>query len=52
MCAYFHRISRRLNFKLKYESKKGTKETPIVIHRAVLGSLERFIGILIEHTAG
>ena len=41
-----------LNFKLNYESKKGTKETPIVIHRAILGSLERFIGVLLEHTAG
>ncbi len=41
-----------LNFKLNYESKKGTKETPIVIHRAILGSLERFIGVLLEHTTG
>jgi threonyl-tRNA synthetase len=41
-----------LNFKLSYESKNGTKETPIVIHRAILGSLERFIGVLLEHTAG
>ena len=41
-----------LNFKLKYESKNGTRETPIVIHRAILGSLERFIGVLLEHTAG
>ena len=41
-----------LNFKLNYESKTGTKETPIVIHRAILGSLERFIGVLLEHTAG
>ena len=41
-----------LKFKLNYESKKGTKETPIVIHRAILGSLERFIGVLLEHTAG
>ncbi len=41
-----------LNFKLNYESKEGTKETPIVIHRAILGSLERFIGVLLEHTAG
>jgi len=32
--------------------KKGKKEKPFVIHRALLGSLERFIGVLIEHYGG
>jgi threonyl-tRNA synthetase len=35
-----------------YVDKSGDKQTPIMIHRAILGSLERFIGILIEHYAG
>ena len=35
-----------------YIDKDGKKKTPIMIHRAILGSLERFIGILIEHYAG
>ena len=33
-------------------NKNGEKETPVMIHRAILGSIERFIGILIEHYAG
>ena len=39
-------------FELKYTSKEGVEERPVVIHRALLGSLERFIGIFIEHVAG
>jgi threonyl-tRNA synthetase len=39
-------------FELEYEGKDGKKHTPVMIHRAVLGSLERFIGIIIEHFAG
>ncbi|OGZ18830.1 MAG: threonine--tRNA ligase [Candidatus Nealsonbacteria bacterium RBG_13_42_11] len=39
-------------FQMTYVSEKGKKETPIMIHRALLGSLERFIGVLIEHHAG
>lgn len=39
-------------FNLKYIDKKGNKRTPIVIHRVIYGSFERFIGILIEHYAG
>lgn len=35
-----------------YIDSSGNKQTPIMIHRAVLGSLERFIGILIEHYVG
>lgn len=36
----------------KYIAEDGSKQTPIMIHRAILGSVERFIGILIEHYAG
>ena len=39
-------------FKLSYEGKDGKKHAPVMIHRAILGSLERFIGILIEHYSG
>lgn len=39
-------------FDLKYTDAKGKQRTPIVIHRVIYGSLERFIGILIEHFAG
>lgn len=41
-----------LRFNVTYEGKNGKKHTPIMIHRAILGSLERFIGILIEHFKG
>ena len=39
-------------FGLKYVTPEGTLATPVMIHRAVLGSIERFIAILLEHTAG
>jgi len=39
-------------FGLKYVTPESTTATPMMLHRAVLGSLERFIAILIEHTAG
>ncbi len=39
-------------FELKYTTPEGTEGTPVMLHRAVLGSLERFIAILLEHTAG
>ena len=39
-------------FDLTYISEDGTKKRPVMIHRALFGSLERFIGILIEHYAG
>lgn len=35
-----------------YVTEDGTRQVPVMIHRAILGSLERFIGILIEHHAG
>ena len=39
-------------FDMIYINQKGEKERPIMIHRALLGSLERFIGILLEHYTG
>ena len=39
-------------FKMEYITKEGAAKTPIMIHRALFGSLERFFGILIEHYAG
>jgi threonyl-tRNA synthetase len=39
-------------FDLKYTDKDGSEKTPVVIHRVIYGSLERFVGILIEHYAG
>lgn len=39
-------------FKLEYVAQDGSRKTPIVIHRALLGSFERFFGILIEHFGG
>ena len=39
-------------FELEYKNAEGTSSRPAMIHRAVLGSLERFIGILIEHYGG
>ena len=39
-------------FDLNYTQADGTEGRPVMLHRAILGSLERFMGILIEHTAG
>lgn len=39
-------------FGLEYVDENGLKQTPVMLHRALFGSLERFIGILIEHYAG
>jgi len=39
-------------FELVYTDRDNTEKTPVMIHRAVLGSFERFIGILIEHYGG
>ena len=39
-------------FGLEYTGNDGQKHTPVMIHRAILGSMERFVGILIEHYAG
>ncbi|MBR5043940.1 MAG: threonine--tRNA ligase [Clostridia bacterium] len=40
------------NFELEYVDEKGERQRPIMIHRVVYGSIERFIGILTEHFAG
>ncbi len=40
------------NFDLTYVGEDGKPHRPVVLHRAILGSLERFLGILIEHTGG
>ncbi len=39
-------------FELVYTAPDNTEKTPVMIHRAILGSLERFLGILLEHYAG
>ena len=39
-------------FKLEYTAEDNTKQTPVMIHRAPFGSMERFTAVLIEHTAG
>ena len=40
------------SFDLKYIGEDGREHRPVIMHRAILGSFERFIGILIEHTGG
>jgi threonyl-tRNA synthetase len=39
-------------FNLTYINEKGKKDQPIMVHRALLGSIERFVGVLLEHYAG
>ena len=39
-------------FKLEYTAEDNSKKTPVMIHRAPFGSMERFVAVLIEHTAG
>lgn len=39
-------------FKLKYTASDGTLKQPVIVHRAIFGTFERFIGILLEHTQG
>ncbi len=41
-----------LNFNLKYDDQDGKERMPVIVHRVIYGSLERFIGILTEHFAG
>jgi threonyl-tRNA synthetase len=40
------------NFELTYASSENVRERPVMIHRALLGSVERFVGVLVEHYAG
>ncbi len=39
-------------FDLKFTTKEGSEERPVVVHRALLGSLERFFGVYLEHIGG
>ena len=39
-------------FDMKYIDNEGNEKTPVIIHRAIMGSIERFIGILLEHYKG
>ena len=41
-----------VNFDLVYATDENTRERPVMIHRALMGSIERFVGILVEHHAG
>ncbi len=41
-----------VRFDLKYTDKDGSLQTPVMLHRVIFGSMERFIGALIEHYAG
>lgn len=39
-------------FEIKYQDKDGELKTPVMLHRVILGSMERFVGVLTEHFAG
>ena len=39
-------------FELEYQAADGTRQQPVMIHRALFGSIERFFGVLTEHYAG
>jgi len=39
-------------FELEYQAADGTRQRPVMIHRALFGSIERFFGVLVEHYAG
>jgi len=39
-------------FEMEYQAPDGTRQRPIMIHRALFGSIERFFGVLVEHYAG
>ena len=41
-----------VRFELEYDAPDGTRQRPVMIHRALFGSIERFFGILVEHYAG
>jgi threonyl-tRNA synthetase len=41
-----------VRFGLTYDASDGTRQTPVMIHRALFGSVERFFGVLVEHYAG
>ncbi len=41
-----------MRFGLEYTAEDGTKKTPVMIHKALLGTIDRFLGVYIEHTSG
>ncbi len=41
-----------MNFDLEYASSENTRERPVMVHRALMGTIERFVGVLTEHYAG
>src|SRR5919107_907255 len=41
-----------VRFELTYDAADGSRQTPVMIHRALFGSVERFFGVLVEHYAG
>jgi threonyl-tRNA synthetase len=41
-----------MRFGLEYTAEDGSKKTPVMIHKALLGTIDRFLGVYIEHTAG
>lgn len=41
-----------IRFGLEYTAEDGSKKTPVMIHKALLGTIDRFLGVYIEHTAG
>lgn len=41
-----------MRFGLEYTAEDGSKQTPVMIHKALLGTIDRFLGVYIEHTAG
>ena len=41
-----------VEFDLEYQASDGTRQRPVMIHRALFGSIERFFGVLLEHYAG
>jgi threonyl-tRNA synthetase len=46
------RCLRLFRFQLEYVAADGTRQQPIMVHRAIFGSIERFFGVLIENSAG
>ncbi len=52
VCNYSSRFQLPARFELEYTDENNEKKIPVMIHRAILGSFERFIGILTEHYAG
>jgi threonyl-tRNA synthetase len=41
-----------MRFDLEYTAEDGSKKTPVMIHKALLGTIDRFMGVYLEHTAG